>query len=29
MGKTNWPATVPSLDDSYWATPAEIAAGSV
>jgi hypothetical protein len=24
MGKTNWPATLPSLDDSYWATPAEI-----
>ena len=26
MGKTKWPATLPSLDDSYWATPAEIAA---
>ena len=26
MGKTNWPATLPGLDDSYWATPAEIAA---
>ena len=26
MGKTKWPATLPGLDDSYWATPAEIAA---
>ena len=26
MGKTKWPATLPSLDDNYWATPAEIAA---